>query len=643
MVTWKHLTTLCLAMLAVPQIILSQSLPEAPRTTGSQTDSLRFPNYASVLFDKNLNTYGWNGFLYYKRNLGPTSLQFNEQFVSSLIRTDQKLIRDEQALGISLKHKLTDNVSGEVRDSSFILSDKKSVTLGNASYHMFYGGIAYQPINRLTIEPLIGMRFDKQLDQSDRGPSYHFGIASDSLDYEGYLTRLSGNIQYDNISPRTLETRNAVIRIERNFFEQTRNAIQVQYYRNRRDFYFPADTSIRKQFSVTNNIESRSEDAYSISDSLDYNAGQNMLLSLLGNVFTRSIRRETRYRLFMPGIRPSLNSTIDELKIEGGAKLRYTLENNIDASLSFLYQERDEQHHVAQEDAVAQNEFDNQTRLEEFKNNHSRRTTLASSIDIRFSNNHSVMISGSGSLLRYDTPSAGNDDDRDELWYVLNLSTFHRFNQHVTMQVAADVNLMHLVYIGSTRSANNTWNRIFRLAPRLEYMPSSEFKTVNTFEVLANYTVYDIEYLLSLSHSYVFRQFAFIDSSSLNLTRRISLEWFNHIRLYERGELRWDAFTERPTNYFIDKTYIGKIRYEVQQRLLFSVGIRYFSQSRFGYIGSLRSLESILRSIGPITGIACKVGNQTELVLDGWYENQSQTGVPDRGFANMTLSLTVHI
>ena len=394
---------------------------------------------------------------------------------------------------------------------------------------------------------------------------------------------------------------------------------------------------------IKNNIESRTEDAFTVTDSLDYNVGGGLFVALLGNIFTRTIDRETRYRLFSSTRRAVLNSTVEELKINGSAEARYTDGKTLSGSLRFSYQERDERHTALPETRVPQQTLDTLTGVEERKNSHVRQSVLASTLSIKFSSSHSLSLSGSGNILRYDTPSLANNDDRDELLYLLNLTTDHRFNKHLSLRIVGDVSLNHLVYLSSRRSGDNTWNRVFRFAPRASYTPFDNLTTTNSFEVLANYTAYDYENGFTPTQSFVFRQFSFVDSSIVHLTRKLSLEWFNTIRLYERGELQWSEFTERPLHYFIDKTYLGTLHYQMQDGLLFSIGFRYFSQARYRYSGSTRNLEQFLRSVGPVAGIRWNVGSRTDLRLHGWYERQTQTSAPSRGFTTMTMSLTAQL
>ncbi len=119
--------------------------------------------------------------------------------------------------------------------------------------------------------------------------------------------------------------------------------------------------------------------------------------------------------------------------------------------------------------------------------------------------------------------------------------------------------------------------------------------------------------------------------------------WFSQIRVYEQGELRWSDFSERPQTSFEDQTYLATLRYRFSPGLLFSAGIRYFSQRRYLFNGPERTLDRYLRSIGPVTAIDWDVSERTKLSTSGWFETQTQTGTAGHSFANMTMTLFVHM
>jgi hypothetical protein len=600
-------------------------------------------NAASLSFNRLINTYHWNEAAFYQNFWGPFSLKLDDNFLSTLIQTDRKLIADEHSLDLTLAQRVWSPLSVAMKATFFSLSDNKNIGISNASSQAVYGGLSYRPVEEVLIDPFIGVRYDHQFDQKDSGPAYLLNVAARGLDYNGYQTSLTGMWEYDRLDPRTLETRSAYLKVDRTFFEQTRNSLQFLYTRNRRDFYFIADPRIQREFNVSQNIETRTEDALTVYDSLAYGVTKRLAISFQGDIYARDIGRRDRYQSPAGSLGSTPNTDIKELRLESAALIDYAPWNSLHATAQFTYQERDEDHGVQGEPLTPAGTPGAAAVAEERKNNHSRRTSLASAMTLGLQESDTVSFAGSGSLLRYDTPSILNDDDRDELWYIANAVWFHRLNRHFAFWLQANVSLTHLVYILSSRSADNTWNRVFRLVPRLAYAPSADLTTTNTFEVLANYTVYDFESPSSPIRSYAFRQFSFTDSTGLSLTRRLQFEWFSQFRVYEQGELRWSDFSERPQTSFEDQTYVATLRYRLNPGLLFSVGIRYFSQRRYLFNGPERTLDRYLRSIGPVTAIDWDVSERTKFSTSGWFETQTQTGTAGHSFANLTMTLFVHM
>ena len=642
MVRWIGIAIISGIAVILPWKAMSQDESSERRLILPLPDTLQ-RNFATLGFDKSLTTFHWTGTSLYQNVFGPLSVQMNERYLSTLIDAIPQLITDNQSFDLHLGEQVSDNVSLTTKVSSFVSSDNKGIGISNASSNGFYGGIAFKPVTGLIVEPLIGYRLDNQNGQNDKGASYILNVKTDSVISSDYDANLNGSYQYDKIDPRLLETGNVTGSVEKLFFEQTRNFLGLQYYRNRRDFYSPADSIIHNLYGVLNNIQSRSDNALTLIDTLDYNIGNDALMTFFGSFFTREIDNTTRYNNTNDPNQYIPNTTITENQIEGGTTLHYHVRNNLIGGFTLAYLERDERHVFLQDPALSTFTVTTLSDIESRKNNISKRTTLSFSLALMPSPSDSISISGSGSLLHYDTPSSENDDDRDELYYLANLSAFHRFNQYFRMSISVDLSLMHLVYLFSSESANNTWNRILRLSPRFEYTPFKTFSTVNTFEVLANYTVYDFDYISSSAQSFSFRQFSFVDSTRWNLTQRVSIEWFSNIRLYERGELHWDEFSERPVNSFDETTYIGTIQYAMTERLLFSLGIRYFSQLRYDYNNNNRMLDNVLRSTGPMVAIWFSAGSRTEISFRGWYEHQTQSAQPDHGITTMAMFMNVRI
>ncbi len=591
-------------------------------------------------FDKNVNTHRWDANLLYITQFSDFEINLDEKFKSTLIKTNQKLIRDEQSLDLNGKYKISDNTRTAIIVSSHTISDNQSVGINKVSSHAFYGGIEYRPSVYFILEPYIGFRFDRQINEDDEGVSLSIKSYTNNLEISDIKTSFQGYYKRDYLSPRNLENISTNISIQKDFFENTKNTFNASYRKNHKEFYFTADSTTKSHFGVNNNIEKRIENIFSAGDTLDYRIVKGIHLSTNGFVLLRNIARKTRYK---PSGSRFFDNNINDFKIEGALQLSFNQIKNLSGNLLFAYSERDIIHTLVEAPDVSMSIFDARKRDEEKKNNYSRRTTLSANLKYDITRSDQLFLSGSSSILRYDTHSLLNDDDRDELWMSYNLSTAHQINSYLNIRTSLDVHLSHIVYILGSRSANNNWNRIFRLSPVVSYQPSKSFSTTNSFEVLGNYTVYDFEKQLLNVRSFSFRQFSFIDSSSISINTKTGLDLLCHIRLYERGELNWSEFKGRPVNYFEDKTIISQIRYGDFNNLLFSVGIRYFTQTRYAFEGRNKYIETHLRSVGPITTVLWNVHSSAQVMIKGWFENINFTETKPRESVNMNMTVNISI
>ncbi|HUN67062.1 MAG TPA: hypothetical protein VMW43_13300 [Bacteroidota bacterium] len=629
----------CLLILST--IAGAQETPAFRAGTGA-ADTLRSVNSLATLFDNSYNTYHWRASGILQTESNGLAVSVSDQFLSSIIRTERTFITDQQLFDLLLRETLTGDMRAVVHATSFLLSDDQSVNLSKLATETVYGGVSYRASPSLTVEPLIGFIADRQISPADEGITYSFSAAMDTTSYNGYRTSFTGLWRYDQMSPRRQETRNAGFVIDKTFFEQTRNYLSGFYNETRRDVYVPADPGVAQEYGVYYNIETRTESDLGVTDTLRYGLSRGVQFTLHGLADGTEVDRSMRYLYSPDPTRSPLPTTVNELRLESSAQLDYAPLDSTRGMIRIEYDERDEQHTLTNP-GTSSPAFPSLLAEEERKNNQSRRTILAGNIASKFTAEAGATLSASASILRYDTPSLENDDDRDELRYLVSLTSYYRINRYLLFQLESDVTLMHLVYLASTRSASNTWNRVARLMPSLEYRPVDRFSTFNQFEVLANYTVYDYEFGSAPIQSFAYRQFSWQDSTALAVTGKIGASWFHNLKFYEQGEFQWDDFSERPVAYYEDKLYVATIWYAMHDGLLFSAGFRYFSQLRFSYKGADRFPDHFLRSVGPLTGIKWVVGSHTSFSIDGWYERQHQDGEPDQIFTTMTMNLFIHI
>jgi hypothetical protein len=607
-------------------------------------------NRLYVGLERSLSTFDWLGRASLDTTALGTNINFLGQFTSNVVLlgggSASNLRSDQQNISLLLGRNLHERVTSLLQWNSLVYSDNKSVGLGQAAFHSVLGGARYSPVNRLDVSSLIGYRWDRQVGVPDKGMSYTLAANIRDVDVGGYGFTGEGQYHEDLLKPRTLQQHYLRATTQKSFSENARDSLGFGYGRTRREFYAVAN----------GNIESRIENVISFTNLLEYDLDRSISTSIFVNVQNRSLDKNIRHYSEIPDPVARFNTTIDEFRLETYLQAGYrSLEGRFLANARLAYTERDEQHSLESNPLFSTQSRD-QRSIEERKNNLSRRTSLAGQLAAVVSPSDTFAFSGAVSILRYDTPNE-NYDDRDEQLIALSLSSMHRLGSVLWVGFGAEVTLSHVVYLfgktstlgGFSPSANNYRNRIFRLSSRSLYRPVRQVTSYNTFEVLANYTVYDFEQLVTSVQSYAYRQFGWMDSSSVELTHRVGLDFFGYLKLYENGQLKWAEFSERTENSFVDRTLSSQLRFSPEPGLVFAAGVRYFNQSRYLFINGIKTPDMTIRSLGPSCSIRWDIGMHSRVVLAGWYETRriTSTQTPSNNsvqtLPNLTMNVSVNL
>ena len=616
-----------------------------PVIVHAQADTLHYTlsaapdsNDAGIRFERNLNTYLWNFKADFSGRDSNFAADVHDRYSSSFIEQDQNSLRDEHTLWLNASRRISSVLDLDLEASTFTLSDNQSLDVSNAALHTGLIGVSIRPLPYISVSPLIGFRVDRQQDQTDQGWNYKLSSQLDTVDFDGYQTLASVRLNVSNLSPRYFRSNGSQVSFQKNFLEGSFDSLRFQWSNNRWDFYVPADSVMQKEFGVKENIRSRVDEIYNVSNALHYAVGKELSAVVQTLVETRTISNAFRYKALSEPTMIPYDVTVQQQRLEGGIDLNYRDRNNIFASVGIHTGERDERHILQKIDGVDKNIQESASEEETQLDNVARRTSLRGIFSMPVSSSDFVSFESSAGVLRYDTPDSTNTDDRDELLITLSGREYHRWNEYFEISITAEATLNHIVYLFADRSANNNWNRIFRLAPELAYTPSPSMRSINTFEVLANYTVFDYETLVPTVESYSYRQFAFLDSTSYDMSSRVGLDFLLHVRVYERGELEWKAFAERPQQYFQEVTFSPAVRYTIQERLLCAAGFRSFVQKRYLYNGATRVTDGNYFSYGPTTSIMLTTSSGWKLEIQGWKEFQKGTNQPIRDVSNIMMS-----
>ena len=150
-------------------------------------------NLSSMSFDRVLNTYVWTG--EFKKEIdGPIwALTLQQRLRSRLIKTDETAIQDEYQGIINLRARLADNVNYEIKNSSNVLADNRSIDLGRMAQHQFMTGVEFLPAGTMRGEALGGYELNTQEEENDRGFTYALGFDARQIKLEEFNASLQSS------------------------------------------------------------------------------------------------------------------------------------------------------------------------------------------------------------------------------------------------------------------------------------------------------------------------------------------------------------------------------------------------------------------------------------------------------------------
>lgn len=607
--------------LIIPYGVLAQS-----DFTDVQTfiDSNITRNFFLTYFDNNKNTAALiSRFNFYKKHK-----RFNvfvkNYYSSSVTKLNENLYRDFDNVKITGGYTVSNSLNISANYFGQFFSDDRTFQLKGSSSNMAYMSALYDNVvNGSQIYSTLnaGYKVESQYDELNKGPSISGDFSIYNLNLSDFLVDGQLRLGYESLDPRKKSLVYSRIYFEKPFENNlARNEFDGSFSRVRKDFYFPADNLSVQQFGIRNNIEKRVENIFKFYNRFDYTISDNVAVVFNLNPDYRRITKENTYVPVTTNTQPSIYDTdIQELSFAGDIALNFQF-RKLDYQIKAYYRERDEKHFLMNPGRINNNFVNIIENNEATKNNHSSIFKLNGNVYYNINLMNRVEFSGSASILKYDTQSDLNYDDRDELGYLVYVA--HRFNnlRNLVLVTSFDVNLYHTVYILAQKSSNNNWNRVIRFTSKSFFEPSDNFRNVGTFSVLANYTVYDFQDIISSVKSYSFRQLNLKDSLIVRFSRHFGADIYGEVKLYERGELNWNDFTQRPVNYFEDKIINSELNYFFNNFITFSGGYRWFEQRKFNYLNGERVFDNYVRTTGPFVKIRAEWKRNSVIELLGTYD-----------------------
>lgn len=493
--------------LTVFLLILLAGLP-------AQNLLMPLPHNFNTSVSKQNITWDWTGDLTYEyRPDNGVGIRLMEQFHSNLIAPDRNIHqwRDENRIGGFVYHRNKNLFNGLYFDSWF-LRDRQTSNVTQFGNHALGIKSSYYISEVLALEPYVGYQKSENRNIIDYG--WDTGINARVTNYPMGNYYLDGRIQSDfDFYPARQNASNVFdVQIKTIFSPRASDSLAINYSLNDQEYFAQNGTDL-----IHLQIESRS-----LNNFLYYALAPNARFELITQLSARNIDDDSPV---VSGIDDVPNQR-DVMRIEN--RLNYRADYN---RFNFLvgvhtFQETQDNQKVSTDSKALQ-------------------TSLLANISYRPALSDQIDLKLSFVKFQYETPdSITNHDDRDEMRLIGQLNYMHRFSPLLLLNLEFYGNFFHKMYIFKEQSANNNWNRIYRLSAEVAYRYKNLSNLLQTY-VLANYTVYDFDAFFEETRSFVFRKYVVSDSLRIPLIKDYMIGFYGRLELEDRGTFFESDFTQR--------------------------------------------------------------------------------------------------
>jgi len=594
-------------------------------------------NYFTNSFGRLTNTYNFTNNARYNLNSGNHTMFIAQSYRGSAIQTANTTFRDDQKFAFRYNYKYNEQLSLSAKQNWINSSDSPILGFNELSRINLMGGAIYSYDQDINAQIFAGTERNVTVGFLSYGTILQAKAQANNIKLEDFRLSIDGFSELLNLNLDRRNLDNSLrLNLAGGISDDALLFVDVAYKGIKRDLLIPQSgdeinylIKIRPEDRITTNILLQT----AISDNLMLDASLFYDFSRIDNYFNRSVSGFN-----LSSIKQSFD--IDEANVN--LNLKYSVKK-IDANISYQSYNRTELNRVNNNHNVADNELDRIRQTESQRDNNTGMNTLVGRMEWRFSNTDTVYFQQSLALLRYDTPSEQNNDDRDEFSSYSLLGYGKKIDNRLSANIRLDLRNVHLVYLKSSRSSLNNWNRVIRLMPGFHFQ-SDDLMYSTAFEVVANYTVYDFESDGVSARSFSYRHIAYKDSLDIKLSKSISIQTKSFLRYFENGLLFWDSFSESPRESKWESFYKFLIFAELRSNIFAGIGARVYilNQSRLAS-GRVQSTDYRQVSFGPECYFAVSDEKYGEVRLTGWLESQRIGNNEARILPNLFINAYVNL
>ena len=519
-----------------------------------ESDSTQFQ------FIQQNSTYRWfNNFLY-SGQVSQLTYELSNSFISTMtqIQGAQKQWKDDQEFHGRVYGPMPNRWNWELKGTLQWFNDEQSGYFNDARAGKAALGVRRdQPVYKLGI--FGGYKQDIRRQFIDTGPTMSGTFVLNQRTWSGYNTAGQIQVAAENLDQRRNRTYAAQWYASKEFSPGVSDYISVDLSQKKRSYYLHSGR-----------VEERSESRQQVQNRLRYRIAQPLSLKL-NTEYTQRIT-EIHTPIFNAAALQkknrenySLQNLFGVILDVGFSRNEFTFQYGLDQN---LYRTE------VKDTLIAASRLRQQTP----PNDNSNTIEMAGISTLGLGYQDSLQISISATRMQYNTPDSTNYDDRDEVRYRYGAKYQHRFAPGFRIETGGEVLLNHYAYLFSERSAENYWNRIFRLFSGVHWVRNS-WMWVTSAEVLANYYDYEYDDLLNQVRSLAFRNMIISQKVAHPIGERFQGQFRIELQQEDQGRLDWDAFVQElilereivETEYKLvlhgKRPFTGYLGYRYQHRL----------------------------------------------------------------------------
>lgn len=548
---------------------------------------------------KKQNTF-WNWQSDFKYNddfYGDSGYQISDNFVTNLNidSKGKKYWKDQNRFSGFFYKNISDFQTG-IYAESWVLSDELSSTTNQVSNHILGIKTNYSPSSYLIVTPYAGYQRDEQVERVNWGWDLGLEGKYNNFKLDNYYGDLSFNLDYDIYKLRRNSINGVEIKLGTRFSAVAVDSLRASYgYENKQSLL--ADDNLRTTIIEKKNIH-----------------------NVLGYKLSRNSDLVIHTSLISTNTDDNISRIPQRDKLEFKNRFNY-----------FYYLPK----------LILNFGFDAFQAVEDNTNIDSDSKELQSNFrtNIQYSLSPSDILNFNFYLgkYQYDTPDTSNHDDRDQLSIVASLKYMKEFSRVLSFAIEANTDLVHQVYIFKENSANNNWNRIYKLSSDVTYR-YKEFRNTLKNEILANYTSYDFEELLSISQSFLLRKYTLEDSLIFPIFPKLFTGVNGRLELDDKGNFIKDEFAQKIIQSSMTSNIDIFFRFTNIYLLNFDTGIAYYQRKDWNHIPD-KNLIRDTKEITPYLRIRYRVIDKIRFMASAAYTFRDEMSKERLTFTTGSLSL----